>query len=137
MNTRNDSHIEAVYLLTMAVLLCAAVGCRGQDPTPAVSPRPTRIPWHPKFAEYMTQVCASTTARTIDKYQQIQSGMSFEDICRIVGSPDQDVGSGLYIFVYELDDGSVVYMGFASLSTVMYVSHDTGNGPGEWIVGGE
>lgn len=128
MNTRNISYIVVARLLILAGLLCVAAGCRGQDATPAVWPHPTPIPWHPEFAEYMTQVCAPATARTLEKYRQIQSGMSFEDICRLVGPPDQEIGSGLHVFVYELDDGSVVYMGFASLSEVMYVTHDMGNG---------
>jgi hypothetical protein len=50
--------------------------------------------------------------------------MSFPDICRLVGPPTREIGSGLYIFVYLLEDGSTVTMAFSSLegdSQVMYV----------------
>jgi hypothetical protein len=50
--------------------------------------------------------------------------MSFPEICRLVGLPTKEIGSGLYIFLYLLDDGSIVTMGFTSLeedSQAMYV----------------
>jgi hypothetical protein len=50
--------------------------------------------------------------------------MSFPEICRLVGLPTKETGSGLYIFLYFLEDGSTVTMGFSSLekdSHAMYV----------------
>jgi hypothetical protein len=50
--------------------------------------------------------------------------MSFPDICHLVGLPTKEIGSGLYIFLYFLEDGSTVTMGFSSLeedSQALYV----------------
>ena len=50
--------------------------------------------------------------------------MSFPDICRLVGLPTKEIGSGLHIFLYFLEDGSTITMGFSSLeedSQAMYV----------------
>jgi len=50
--------------------------------------------------------------------------MSFPEICRLVGLPTNEIGSGLYVFLYLLEDGSTVTMGFSSLeedSQAMYV----------------
>ncbi len=73
--------------------------------------------------EAVRNVCAAETSRDIVAFRQIEADMSFAEICALVGVPDRDIGSGLYVFVYDLDDGSVVVMGFASLSRVMYVNH--------------
>jgi hypothetical protein len=61
--------------------------------------------------------------------------MSIWKICEIVGRPDQDVGSGIYIFLYNLDDGSYVIMGFITTEKVYYVFHckNTENGEREII----
>src|SRR3990170_8857626 len=59
--------------------------------------------------------CASPSSNTIQPFLQISSGMSFTDICRLVGLPTKDIGSGLHVFLYILEDGSTVTMGFSSL----------------------
>jgi hypothetical protein len=86
--------------------------------------------------------CARQTQRTIEPFRRIQPGMSFPDICQIVGEPDRDVGSGIHIFEYALDDGSRVLIGFIVWSEVEYVALQKRNAGGEWetlewIVGGE
>jgi hypothetical protein len=78
--------------------------------------------------------CAEVTARNIEPYRTIQSGMSYLDICKIVGIPDNDVGSGIYVFQYNLDDGSDIKIGFISLDKVYYVYHSVRNNQGEWKI---
>jgi hypothetical protein len=39
--------------------------------------------------------------------------MTLDQVYALLGPPDADIGSGVYIFVYRLDDGSTVPMSFA------------------------
>lgn len=41
--------------------------------------------------------------------------MSYEDIVAQVGKPDRDVGSGVYLFQYDLIDGTHVMLQFITL----------------------
>jgi len=59
--------------------------------------------------------------------------MFFQDICSFVGMPEKDAGSGIHIFLYTLDDGSTVRIGFASLSKVAYVLLSKTDGTEEWL----
>ena len=42
-----------------------------------------------------------------------------------LGNPDRDVGSGLYVYAYRLNDGSDVLIGSADGSSILYVRHGT------------
>jgi len=50
----------------------------------------------------------------------LKKGMSFQEVKRNFGNPVKDVGSGLHIFVYEIDNGLSVWLGFADLNALMY-----------------
>jgi hypothetical protein len=58
--------------------------------------------------------CAQYTARKIEEFQKIESGMSFREICKIVGKPNRDICSGIYCYSYLLDDGSKVLISFTN-----------------------
>jgi hypothetical protein len=45
------------------------------------------------------------------------------DVVRKCGIPDEHQGGGIYIFLYDMDDGSLVTIGTADLKTLMYVNH--------------
>jgi isopenicillin-N N-acyltransferase like protein len=64
---------------------------------------------------------APPTARRLDAFKRIKASMSMEDVVRLCGVPDQDVGSGIYVFIYKLDDGSTVRIGTADLKKLLYV----------------
>ena len=59
--------------------------------------------------------CAPETARDLAAFEAALAGgpLSLEDLCALVGMPDWETGSGLYIPVYELADGSLLYLGYA------------------------
>jgi hypothetical protein len=48
--------------------------------------------------------------------------MSLADVKRALGEPVRDVGSGLFVLLYELDDGSTATIGCDG-SRVLYVRH--------------
>ena len=45
------------------------------------------------------------------------------DVVRKCGIPDEHQGSGIYIFLYAMDDGSVVAVGTADLTKLLYMNH--------------
>jgi hypothetical protein len=112
-------------LLITSVLLLAA--CTSSDiPIPnsrATTQPPVIITSTPQSDEMviLEQIdCAAETARDIELFRKIEPGTCFADICSIVGWPDRDVGSGIYIFVYDFDDGSQVTISFASYHIPVY-----------------
>jgi spore germination protein GerM len=58
--------------------------------------------------------CAAETARDLASFEAALANgpLSLEDLCALVGVPDGEVGSGLWIPVYDLDDGSRLYLGY-------------------------
>jgi len=51
-----------------------------------------------------------------------------QDIVRKCGIPDEHQGSGIFIFLYDMNDGSVVAIGTADLRQLMYVNQITAHG---------
>jgi hypothetical protein len=50
-----------------------------------------------------------------------------QDVVSKVGEPDRDVGSGVYIFLYQLSDGSLVWIWSADGTHIGFVRHGTTN----------
>ena len=50
----------------------------------------------------------------------LKAGISYEEIVSKVGEPDANVGSGLYIYVYILKDGTIVSLTFRHLDYLDY-----------------
>ncbi len=44
------------------------------------------------------------------------------------GKPDADLGSGLVIYAYQLDDGSRVLLGFPGFAPILYAKHEVKKG---------
>lgn len=44
------------------------------------------------------------------KFQSLRIGMTGSEVSAIVGEPEENVGSGVFIGKYPLDDGSAVYV---------------------------
>jgi hypothetical protein len=38
--------------------------------------------------------------------------MNYKDLKLIFGLPDEDIGSGIHIYVYHLDDGTKIVIGY-------------------------
>jgi hypothetical protein len=58
--------------------------------------------------------CAAETARDLASFEAALANgpLSLEDLCALVGAPDGEVGSGLFIPVYDLADGSRLLLGY-------------------------
>ena len=68
---------------------------------------------------------APRTARTLDAFKSLHADMTMVDVVRRCGIPDEHHGSGIYIFTYLLDDGSIVAIGTGDLKSLLYVQHGT------------
>ncbi len=56
-------------------------------------------------------------------------GSTHWEACKIVGVPDMDAGSRIHSFVYRLEDGSSVTMGFGNLDvSYFYIRHERPDG---------
>ncbi|MBE2181683.1 MAG: hypothetical protein IAE97_14550 [Chthoniobacterales bacterium] len=66
---------------------------------------------------------APATARVLEPFQRIQPEMSMVDVARLCGIPDEHHGSGIFIFIYRLQDGSTVAIGTGDLEHLLYANH--------------
>jgi hypothetical protein len=66
---------------------------------------------------------APKTVRDVSCYTSFTTGSSMQDVVRKCGVPDEHQGSGIYIFLYDMSDGSVVAIGTSEFKHLMYVNH--------------
>jgi hypothetical protein len=66
------------------------------------------------------------TARSIEPFHKIKVGMSMQQVIAICGLPDADIGSGIYIYVYNLTDGSQVLISAVNKNRISAINHALG-----------
>ena len=66
---------------------------------------------------------APATAREITPFLSTTRNMTMRDVVSRCGLPDEHQGSGIYIFIYHLNDGSTVAIGTGDLNRLLYVQH--------------
>lgn len=64
----------------------------------------------------------------LDCFRVLTRETSMDMVARICGRPDEEVGSGLYIFLYHMRDGSTVAIGTGRLDSILYVIHTDRSG---------
>jgi|HubBroStandDraft_6_1064221.scaffolds.fasta_scaffold325321_2 hypothetical protein len=57
----------------------------------------------------------------IERLRALHSPVAMADVEAILGPPQHDIGSGIYIFTYALDDGTVIRVGTADRQRVLYI----------------
>ena len=68
--------------------------------------------------------CSVTSKRDhLAPFRSLQRGMTTEQGRALVGQPTRETGSGLAIDVYQLKDGSEVWLGYAGRNGLIYVKH--------------
>lgn len=65
----------------------------------------------------------TTFARSVEGFRALRKGMSQSDVQAWVGDAEKDIGSGIHILTYRLDDGSRVLIGFPDFSKLIYIKH--------------
>ena len=58
--------------------------------------------------------------------KELKADMDYNSIVNKFGQPDEDKGSGIHIYVYKLQDGTEVWIGYAD--RIMYARHMSSNG---------
>ena len=53
--------------------------------------------------------------------KNLRKDMSHDKAMLLFGKPDKDIGSGIHIYVYTLDDSTEVWIGITD--TLMYANH--------------
>jgi len=57
----------------------------------------------------------------LPQLQKFDPAVGFPQIERILGKPYKDVGSGIYIFIYNLDDSTTITVGAVLPKEVFYI----------------
>lgn len=53
--------------------------------------------------------------------QHLDADMNFKNLKATFGKPDEDIGSGIHIYVYNLEDGTKVQIGYTD--KILYAFH--------------
>lgn len=61
---------------------------------------------------------ASEKAKTIDCFRSLKPAVSMDTVVKHCGRPDDVLGSGIYIFVWNMSDGSTVSIGTSTLDRI-------------------
>ena len=61
--------------------------------------------------------------KKVELFRDLKKGMSAQTVREWVGDADADIGSGIHILSYRLDDGSSVLIGFPDFNRLIYVKH--------------
>jgi hypothetical protein len=65
---------------------------------------------------------SSISLNSIEYFRKyLKEDMNYSDLRSRFGRPDADIGSGIHIYVYNLDDGTQVTIGFTD--KVIYARH--------------
>ena len=56
----------------------------------------------------------------------LKADMNYTDIVNQFGNPDGDIGSGIHIYYYDLNDGTKIYIGY--VDKILYARHVNSNG---------
>jgi hypothetical protein len=56
----------------------------------------------------------------------LNADLKYDDIVNLFGAPDGDIGSGIHIYVYDLTDGSKIYIGYTD--KILYARHMNSSG---------
>jgi hypothetical protein len=77
-----------------------------------------------------------TSKPVLSDFEFLELGMEYDQVVKRVGEADRDIGSGVHLMVYELEDGTEIVLSFPSLTSLAaaYV-YDPESGNGELILG--
>jgi hypothetical protein len=98
------AHMKKLLLSLSLLLLLAATACLKKSTND--DPQPDTI-------GYFTQ--------------HLKASMSYAALVDTFGTPDGDIGSGIHIYVYNLTDGSVVWIGHNG-TDLLYARHMSSTG---------
>lgn len=72
--------------------------------------------------------------RTVEAFRRIERRMTMKRVIELCGEPDEDIGSGIHIYVYRLADGSTVRIGTPDDKRILYVVQALKNGERRFLL---
>ena len=113
--------------LFCSALLLVCFGAQGQNeakPHRNVKGLPRYMTDIPQpIPDELKLLVAPKTVRDVNCYTSFATSSGMQEVVRKCGIPDEHQGSGIYIFLYDMSDGSVVAIGTSDLKHLMYVNH--------------
>ena len=67
------------------------------------------------------QVTPDNSLPVLANFDFLELGMSYDEVVDKVGEADRDIGSGIFLMVYQLDDGTELILSFPSLDNLTAV----------------
>ena|SRR5215467_5577551 len=71
---------------------------------------------------------APKTVRSVDCFRSFVQGVSMYAVVQKCGRPDRELGSGIGYFVYDLDDGTSVWIRWTDINHISDISHSYKSG---------
>jgi hypothetical protein len=78
---------------------------------------------------------AQQSMRDVARFRRLTPTSTMSDVKRLAGEPDADVGSGIYVYSWKLDDGTHVIVGTPDNDKILYVDWKKADGTTERLVG--
>lgn len=69
-----------------------------------------------------------STQKDFDLFKNVNMSTTIEEIINSCGQPYRDAGSGIHILVYDLKDGTSIWIGSADYKSIMYLDHVSAKG---------
>ncbi len=123
MKRKQAAHLLALPLI---LLLTAKLPAQGTESKPKRTvtglPRYMTDSSQP-IPDQLKVADAPSTSREVSCFVGFHEHTTMIDVVRKCGIPDEHQGSGIYIFVYDMADGSIVVVGTGDLQRLNYVDH--------------
>jgi hypothetical protein len=103
---------------------------RGQGPWEPLSQLVKRFDLE-KLAKALDAAPRTDFRRRLESFRDLKKGMSYAEAAAWVGEADEDIGSGIHIMVYRLDDGGRVLLGFPGFDRMVYARYQPKGGKDE------
>jgi hypothetical protein len=68
-------------------------------------------------------------------FRMLTKDSTMTDVKRLAGEPDGDMGSGIFVYFWKLDDGTRVIVGTPDNERVLYIDWVKSDGTKERLVG--
>jgi hypothetical protein len=78
---------------------------------------------------------APEKAQSLACFRALKPEMSMYTVVQKCGRPDEELGSGIYIFVWHLADGSTVSIGTPSLEKIWNIRYTNASGKTSSLLG--
>jgi len=107
--------VRLPYAVFTAIIFCSWLALTAQETIPERCHTPQDSFSNQPMPEQFKIPDVPKTARQVSCFTSLKKDSTMLDVVRKCGLPDQHTGSGIYIFVYYMDDCSTVTVGTSDL----------------------